>query len=289
MPTTFTWTGGAADGDYTTAANYSPGTGPPADGDSLIFDRGNVNLTVNLDQSAVDLVDLIITPGFTGTLGISAGSPFKIRTTGSYLVQPGSGLDSAGQPNRLFLNSGGTNPIVALDCNPENPQTLIDFGGTITTARLQAGRVTWGASSTTFHTQPRDGNDANLYVTYNGGTITTAHLYGGDGNIAAATTFTTMNHHAGLLWNYKGAITTVNLHKSRPSQQFIHYSTSTITTLTAFMNAFFDGSRDGRAKTITNAIRHAGATIRAGNITLTNGVKNAIGVADTDYMGGGAS
>ncbi len=71
-PTTSTGTDTTANSgpnDAACLANYSGGV-LPVDGDTLIFDSGNVDVLYNLDQNAISLAALTILPGYTGKIGL---------------------------------------------------------------------------------------------------------------------------------------------------------------------------------------------------------------------------
>ena len=61
------------EGDYSTAANWSPSGVPIASDTVIIPAQSSQNITAGLDQSAINVVTFIVQEGYTGTIGTSAG------------------------------------------------------------------------------------------------------------------------------------------------------------------------------------------------------------------------
>lgn len=81
--TAYTWTNGGGDFLWSTAANWAPGTGPPAGGDSVTISTGD---TVKLNSSVGSLIGLTVSggSGITGTNAagtVAAAESLGVRTT----------------------------------------------------------------------------------------------------------------------------------------------------------------------------------------------------------------
>ena len=110
-----TWDNSDADGDYANANNWSNGL--PVSGDIAIFDAiSNTVASANLDQSAIDLMELRVSTGYTAAMGdadyvywsgttvnMSGGfNTTKISTSCDYLRCYGL----AGASKTIYLHSG---------------------------------------------------------------------------------------------------------------------------------------------------------------------------------------
>lgn len=80
MPTLYTWIGGTGSQSWATAGNWTPGTGPPATGDSAYITSGGSTIDTGLAQSAVTLANLVVGNQFAGTIGTST-TPMAISAT----------------------------------------------------------------------------------------------------------------------------------------------------------------------------------------------------------------
>lgn len=270
---TVTWLGTSSSA-WATGANWSGGSEPSND-DTVIID-GAVSID-GVDKSSVHLDYLIIRPTYTGQFGSSAANPVKIAVDNACDVQGGSAV---------YLNSGGSNPIVALTVKMPTPQTVFDIGGTVTKGAFHRGKIYSAATFTNLALEPMDDNPLNLpQPTLTGGTITTLDTEGVELWITTATTITTLNQIEGTVFNYAGTLTTVNV--IGRNAEFKHFNTATITTVNAKKGGYFNASVDGRAKTVTNITRTLGGVVNnnngVGTITVTNGVKTSAGIADNIY------
>ena len=266
---TYTWVG-TTSGDFSVNTNFSP-NGNPADGDTVIID-GAVSINAGLDQSSINLAALYIRETYTGQIGLSAGSPLKIAVSGTCDVR-GVGP--------YFLNSGGSDPIVSLTVDMNHPQAIFDIGGTVTSALVLKGRIQTAAAFTNFAANNKDGPGA-CYVTWAGGSATTANQ-GCAGKTIAATTWTTMYHYGGQLFeNRHGTPTTV--HVIGKGTEFRHYNTGTVTLAESKDGAYFNATVDVRPKTITTFIRHPDSIAGfAPTVTVTNGIQTPARVTDYQY------
>lgn len=278
---TITWAG-TTNNDWATGSNWSGGA-EPANDDTVIID-GAVSIA-GIDKSAVHLDYLFIRPTYTGQFGTSAATPVKVAVDNACVIQGGS------QSGGVFLNSGGSNPIVSLTVNMPTPQHIFDIGGTVTYGLFRRGTIFTSAVFTNLTQDPLDGNSLNLPDTkFNGGSAVTWDNVGANASINAATTFTTANIISSVVWNNAGTLTTVNV--IGRGAEFKHYHTATITTIECKYGGYLNASVDGRAKTITNVIRHPSARVNlnngGGTITVTNGVKSPARYTDSEYGDPGA-
>lgn len=86
------WTGGAGDGSWQTAGNWSTGA-IPVDGDDAIFDNGSIPCTAGLTGHAAGndmLASLTITPSYMGYIG-SGATPLTLAGGVTTLSCSGSG------------------------------------------------------------------------------------------------------------------------------------------------------------------------------------------------------
>lgn len=271
---TITWQGTTSSA-WGTGTNWSGGS-EPSTGDTVYID-GAVSID-GVDKSAVNLAALIIRETYTGQFGTSAANPVKVACAGECSVLGGSAV---------YLNSGGSNPIVNLVVTMPTPDRVFDLGGTVTYGAIHRGTVTSAATFTNSSFEPLDGNPLNLpNLTFTGGTHTVGDLINVTAKVVTATTMTTSNCINSVIWNYALTCTTANLIGKRT--EFKHYNTATITTVEIKDGAFFNGSVDRRTKTVSNVILHKGGRVAAGNITLTNGVKTPARLTATEYSDAGS-
>lgn len=260
------WTDGSADGDWSTAGNWSP-SGAPANGDDVYIESSSRDINAGLSQSAVALASLNISMGFTGTLGTSTAA-LEIGATSARLGYQNAGSGAQAGSNRLHIDLGSTTASTVViegsasssedsGLNPvrikaDNASTVIVVrGGQVSIADFPAETTT--VSAITFV-----GGSGNIGQPNNNTavTLTTLTVVGG-----SARTFsmpTTANVEGGtLVTEGGGAITTVNVRGGA----FVSNSTGTITTLNAD-GGYTDLSQSSQARTITTANMKSGARLR---------------------------
>ena len=107
---TIYWTGGAGDGDWVTAGNWSGGAAP-VNGDVVYIDRTTDNITLNLDQSAVTLDGLFITSEFEGTIG--------------------NGLDETDEFLQIAVDGNNGNVVIGEGDGNNSQRLNLDLGNTV--------------------------------------------------------------------------------------------------------------------------------------------------------------
>lgn len=128
MPSTLIWTG-AIDGDFAKAGNYidqSTGTAPgspPDDGDTLIYDRGSVDVDTGLTTGKTGLI-VIGTDGYKGRIAPGSGDALSatfasIRWGAGYLSLTGNITDAAIEcrAGAKFHYAGGTATDLFFKCD----------------------------------------------------------------------------------------------------------------------------------------------------------------------------
>lgn len=110
---TYYWDGSAADNDWSTAANWTAAT-VPVTGDTAVFDgRTTENCTAGMDQTGVDLANLVIRNSYSGTIGatlvpliIECSGTMWIEGSGNYYIQCGNDANDA-DVAATYINTGG--------------------------------------------------------------------------------------------------------------------------------------------------------------------------------------
>lgn len=240
------WTG-ATDGDYNTAANWSP-TGVPTTTDDVHFTKDySVDLTGSLDQSGTTIGSLTI-DGFTGKIGslalgylqVDVSGTAVINTAGISFIDFGSSsidLDirdtiSGGTTRGLYV-LGSALGVVSIQNGDVGIANQAGESSTVTTLRINGGAVNVGA----------------------GATLTTLDAYGGSSSIH--TSVTTINNYGGTVVTKKAAaVTTLNQHNGTMN----HNGTGTIATANV-QGGSLDFTGSGIARTLTTLTLKVGGTI----------------------------
>lgn len=247
------------EGDWATAANWS-GAAVPATGDTARLMTGTQSVTQGLDQSGVNLAQLLIGPDYSGNVASSA----NYLEIGATLVSM-NGLGEAW----LDCSTGSFNYDTIYVRGTGSGRRLYTKGN-VTNAHIMFGRYTavtgtiadlYAEAISSDTSEPDleilDADVTNLWqmsgvTLLNGtGTITTLRCGGGTVTLQEGTCTNTEGWGGTIVANAPGTYASVKMFKGR-----------------------FDGSKDDRAKTITNGAAHFGATIdifnSADNWTLTN-------------------
>jgi hypothetical protein len=96
-----TWTGGANNGNLSSAANYSGGT-LPVSNDTLTFNAGYVDITAGTTAlSGIYLSAVIINEGFRASKFGTAASPVKLKTSKFQVTTQSLGFISVASPVTL--------------------------------------------------------------------------------------------------------------------------------------------------------------------------------------------
>jgi hypothetical protein len=214
------WTGGASDGNYSTAANWSTGA-VPTTSDNVYFTADyNADVTAGLNQSGVTIGTFTV-DGYTGKLGsksgylqIDPGGAVEINGTGLSYLDLGNANVSVTVTNTA-RSSAGNAGLYLLD---SNLSTLALTGGSVGFA-LNAGETsTVGIIKMTGGTLSVGDGGTLSTVTILGGTMNTSssvvtlNIYGGLFKSAGSAAMTTLNGDGGTVThNSTGTITTANV------------------------------------------------------------------------------
>lgn len=262
---------GASSGNMATAGNYVGGVAPLA-GDTVIFDRGSVSVTA---WTAVELVNVTITQGYTGSIGTS-GSPLAMTEgiTGTLKV--------GGKQTGVYLSVPNAKAIATLSA--ESGVVTISGSGTgaVTTANVSSG-ASFVATVPVLTTLNVVTPDSSAIVATSGTAITTANVIGRlettDRNI------TTLNVGGSGRVVAKGttAITTATIGNGGTLNKQSSSTDTTVTvqfggTLTNEGNTYMDNG-SGTAPTVTTL------NLWSGSKFIPNGVGNLLTVTTTAYIG----
>lgn len=260
MPTN-RWTGGANDGNWGTATNWSLAAAP-VDLDDVIIDATNQSITAGLNQTGINLSSLTISSGV------------NIGGSGSSLIIGVSGTCKITGTGQIYLaaDAVGTEPIDRLIVQTAGAPTVFLTGGTVTLLEVAEG--------------------ASVSVA-NGCTVTTCYTSGGVNFDANATGVTTLEQDGGYVQSYR-SIATANIAGDsatvcrlvqsaalttaaviRGQAKYIHNSSGTITLITVHPQAVATSQGSQYNFTITNSVRWYGGAlfdtdVEPASITYTN-------------------
>jgi hypothetical protein len=269
-------TANSGPGDWSNAANWAEGA-VPVDADAVVIDRGAFDIIDGLNQTAIELLSLDIKASFTGTIGRPKQHPSlypEYRT--DYLVIAATtiniGYGSGNGSGRIKLNCEAeaiTLNVYSTGTSKEQGLPSVQFKGTnaanvVNVYNGDVGIATFSGETSTVVTLRQSGGIVNCS---SGVTLTTIDKVGGTlFTDSAATTVTNAGGDATL---NSGAHTTITVREG----SLKYNSTGTITTLTVYAGATADFRGINKARTVTNAVVTAGATVRDPNrtVTVTNG------------------
>jgi len=267
------------EGDYGTAANWSP-SGVPIAADDVIIANSSQSILTSLDQSGVALASITIDQSFTGVIGTGASDFLQVAASTVIIGQRRGNTGTFTGSKRLNLDLGsGTAAQVEVygtasssqDTNRTplriqagNASTDIKvFGGSVSISddsddtstvgdiEVNGGTVTAGAGMTLTN------------VIMNGGSLTLQSSIAGTATIKGGT----LNHY-----DSTSASTIATLTVS-DSGNVNHYASGTITTLN-LNGGTVDLTRTQKSKTVTTLTADTGGTLitDSGTVTLTNDV-----------------
>lgn len=291
---------------YNNADNWSGATAP-VDGDTVLFDSGNVDVLYGLANSSVTPAAVIITQGYTGRIGLPIvnkdSSQYPYPEYRQRYAQIGDADDStnlavtigggegAGS-RRLLLDFGdGQVTVDVLDTGrPETdgePALTIKGTHTSNVVNISKGNVAIApladetSAVATLRVGYRNNVAGDSIVTCGSGvTLTTVNQSGG--RLTVASNVTTYNVTAGELIHLAGTVTTLNLDGGACRYR----SSGTMTTANVGKGGNLDFTQDMRAKTVTNLNLYEGAEYHDpfGVVTQTNGADFVrCSVADVVY------
>lgn len=289
---TRTWTSSSST-SFSTAGNWTP-SGAPANGDVLFLNHlGTASIETDLGSTLTGIT-LNVEKSYTGRIGVLTS------TTQTYLtfdggtinlgIQPVQG-SPAGSPLLMIANTSTTAMTVnVLDSSSTSYSTNyppVLLKGTDMTVNGTGGKVGIAAlpgetSTGTYKTTAGSGSVAPFIFLGSGVTITALSANAGTINSRSANTCTAATISGNAVYQYDGTgahtALTVN------SGATCYYNgTGTITDLDC--SGTFNGSRDTRAKTITDSIFRRGATLDidngvAGAFTFTNASEFPDGIGE---------
>ena len=266
------------EGDYGTAANWSP-SGVPIAGDDVIFANSSQNVTASLDQSAVALSSIVFDQSFTGRIGTTDDDFLQIAASTAIIGQSRTNTGTLTGSTALNLDFGSSTACdiqvyntasTARDSNRDplriraaNASTNVTvYGGrlsisddssdssTIGTLRVSGGFVRVGANVTQTTVTQSAG------VTHIQSDITTLTVKGGTCNVYDSTTTT--------------EITTLTVEDAGVLN---HYASGTITTANCNGgNTRFNVTEKSKTITTLNLQIGANVSLDTNNVTLTNDV-----------------
>ncbi len=235
------WVGGDVgnEGDYATAANWSP-SGVPIAADDVVIAPGSEDIDDGLNQSAVALTSLAIASGYTGTIGSGTTAYLQIAATTIT-------LDTAG--STVSLDGDATDMVIA---NTGKAADALHLLGTITGLTVFKGVVTLDAAAAV----------TTLTVLDAAAAVTSDATAG----------IATINLDDGALDFTDGDITTLNQHGG--TFKFAAGSASHTLTTAHIYGGTFDCTGDENAKTITNLDMWPHTIVKmengAASVALTN-------------------
>lgn len=290
--------GGAADAQTIDATTSSTGTnttansGPnvwdvaanwleiviPADTDTVVIDRGNVDILYGLAQSAIEPTTMTITQGYTGKIGLptrNSNGYEEYRATyltiGPATLNVGTGIGSGS--TRLKLDTGSDQVVLNVYATGQSGEAgvhALNWKGThasnvVNVYGGDVGIAMFSGETAVVATLRQNGGtiESGTGLTWTtiskaGGTLTT--------NAAA----TTVTNDAGDLVLKSGAHTTITL----TGGTLYYESSGTVTTLSIYADAIADFRRNNLARTVTNCTITVGGSIfdRSKTVTWTNGI-----------------
>jgi hypothetical protein len=270
---------GATSGDWNVTTNWSTGA-VPVSTDDVYFSNNAVDVTLNLDQSAVTLASLTIDQSYTGKFA-GAGTYLQINAT-TMNIGRASGDQSNPGSSRLHINGTFTtvNVIDTASSSADAGFPPVCLKGTITTLNVRSGRVGVAvltpvetATATTINVTQSDTASSSPIVSLGLVTNTTANIEAGKLSNKGTATVTTATVVGG---EYRVESTAAHTTIKVESGKLVYNGTGTITNLSVY-DATADFSNDPRSKTITNCNVYKNAKLNLqtgvkGSVVLTNGV-----------------
>jgi Ni,Fe-hydrogenase III small subunit len=265
------------EGDYGTAANWSP-SGVPIAGDDVIIANTSQSITGTLDQSAVALTSIIIDQSFTGVIGSSASDFLQIASATAVIGQRRGNIGTFTGSKRLNLDFGSSTAC------------QVEIYGTASTAqdtnrtpcRIQAANASTDIKVHNGSVSVSDDSDDTSTVgdiVVKGGTVTAGAgmtlsnvtVTAGTCNVySSIATLATVK--GGVLNMYDGvSANTIATCTVSDSGIVNHYATGTITTLNCNGGTTdLTGNNDAKTVTTVNLDRDATLVIDTSVVTLTN-------------------
>jgi len=280
---------------FNDADNWTNGS-VPVDGDTIVYDSGNVDCLYGLSQGGVTPAALNITRAYTGKIGLpeingaNPAAPYREYRTDSLTlcdsgdatnttitIGEGDGTGSSrirldtntGQVTGTVLSTGqrelvGVPALLIKGTHASNEWNILkgDVGGAYyasETTNIATLRVGWVNNQL---------GDARVELGEDHGTITTLSQSGGVLIVDGAVTTHSMTD--GECTYRSGNVTTLNMDGGT-----VYYKgTGTITTANLGSDASLDFRRDMRGRTVTNCNLYEGCALHDpfGTVTFSNGL-----------------
>ena len=267
------------EGDWATAANWSP-SGVPEAGDDVYFENSSQSVTEGFDQSAITLGSLHIAQSYTGYIG-TASAYLQVSATvveiGSH-SGPGTPLGSG----RLKIALGSVQSAITVNNSAASAadtyRTPIQLTNThaASTLTVNKGKVgfctgtgeTGQLATLTLNYVGNQSTDAEVYVG-SGVTLATVKKYGGKLDIRCAVTTYTVYAGSDLIAG-SGALGTIYVKGGTVESN----TTGTITTAEV-SGGTLDLSKSSAARTITTLKVDSPGKIKydPAVVTLTNKIQ----------------
>jgi hypothetical protein len=274
------WVGTDAgnEGDWDTAANWSP-SGVPIASDDVVLANSSQDVLSGLDQSAVALTSITIDQSYTGLIGTLQSDFLQVAASTAVIGQSRTTTGTLTGSKRLNLDFGTSTACdiqvynTARLAQDQNRQPLrIKAVNASTTLQVYSGQLAVSddnSDSSTLSSIVVNGGSVNVGQ---GVTLTTLESTGGATSTQSSCTTCTIK--GGSVNFYDGiAASTITTLTVSDTGTFNHYGSGTITTANA-NGGTIDLTRTEKAKTVTtlNLKQNAVLVIDTSNVTLTNDI-----------------
>jgi hypothetical protein len=274
------WVGTDAgnEGDWDTAANWSP-SGVPIAADDVVLANSSQDVLSGLDQSAVALTSITIDQSYTGRIGTLQSSFLQIAASTAVIGQSRTTTGTLTGSTRLNLDFGSSTACdiqvynTARTAQDQNRQPLRIIGSNAShTLQVYGGSLAVSDDN--------DDSSQLSSITVNGGscnigqgvTLATLKTTGGATNIQSSVT--TLTSKGGTVNFYDGvSASTITTLTVSNEGIFNHYGSGTITTANA-EGGTIDLTLTEKTKTVTtlNLKRESTVRLDTSNVTLTNDI-----------------
>ena len=265
------------EGDWGTAANWSP-SGVPTAADDVILANSSQSVTGGLDQSAVALTSITIDQSYTGLIGTES-TFLQVRASTAVIGQVRSSVGTLTGSKRLNLDFGSAGACdiqvynTASRAQDTNRQPCRIIGSHAShTLTVYSGSVAVSDDSDDT-SQLSSVTNSGSSITIGEG-VTLATLTQASGNIKTQSSITTVVVKGGVLNFYDStSASTITTCTVQDTGILNHYASGTITTLNC-NGGSTDLTKSQKAKTVTNLNLQAEATLAIDTsvVTLTNDI-----------------
>lgn len=266
------------EGDWDTAANWSP-SGVPIAGDDVVLANSSQNVLTGLDQSAVALTSITIDQSYTGDIGTSQSDFLQVAASTAVIGQSRSTTGTLTGSKRLNLDFGSSTACdiqvynTARTARDTNRQPLrIKAVNASTNLTVYGGQLAVSddnSNSSTLGTITVNNGVCNI-----GQGVTLTTLTSTGGTTMSQSSMTNCTCKGGSINFYDGvSASTITTLTVSDTGVFNHYGSGTITTANA-NGGTIDLTRSEKAKTVTtlNVKRDANIIFDTSTVTLTNDI-----------------